>query len=397
MNWTVFLFFALLLLLPDVYIYVLFYSKRVKSLLSRILYFLPTVIFLSGGLLMVAKDRLFIGPEEKPIISMIFLSAMLFFILPKLLFMLISMVDYPFRWIFRIRSRFFAWIGLISACVVIIILTTGIFIQRDKLEIKRITLYSETIPDSFSGFKIIQISDLHAGNLVDRENFVKKIVETVNAEQPDMIAFTGDLVNIVADELIGIEQYLGQLKAKEGVYSILGNHDYADYKKWDSQIEKDANLLRLKQMQAEFGWLMLNNSAVLLRRNNDSIALIGVENWGEPPFSRYGDLNIAERTVKDVPFKILLTHNPKHWEEEVVDDERDIFLTLSGHTHAGQLKFDLDKRPISPAALRYEHWGGLSCENNSYLYVNVGLGYVGIPFRFGALPEITVIEIEKRK
>ena len=215
------------------------------------------------------------------------------------------------------------------------------------------------------------------------------MVDLVNAQKPDLIVFTGDLVNNRAAELDGFEEILSQLHATDGVYSILGNHDYGPYYRWKSKRDQVNNLNDLKKRQADMGWILLNNEHTLLHRGNDSIALIGVENEGEPPFSQHGDLTKAQAGTNGL-FKLLLSHNPTHWRCEVLP-QSDIDLMLAGHTHAMQLAIGHH----SPASWIYPEWGGMYMEDNRGLYVNVGMGFVGLPFRFGAWPEITVITLDK--
>lgn len=205
-------------------------------------------------------------------------------------------------------------------------------------------------------------------------------MDLVNAQQPDLIVFTGDLVNHRAVELNDFQEILAGLKAGDGVYSILGNHDYGPYFHWKSKQDQDNNLIELKQRQAAMGWKLLNNEHTFLIQGNDSIALIGVENQGEPPFSQHGDLPKAKAGIEGM-FKLLLSHNPTHWRREVLP-ESDIDLMLAGHTHAMQLQLG----NYSPSVYIYPEWGGMYLEGTRGLYVNVGIGYVGLPFRFGAWP-----------
>ena len=219
------------------------------------------------------------------------------------------------------------------------------------------------------------------------------MVRQVNKLEPDLIIFTGDLVTLRSAELEPFLHVLSGLKAKNGVYSILGNHDYGDYVPWKNVSEKleDRKLLRIKEK--EMGWRMLNNESVYLYSGNDSVALIGVENWGEPPFPKYGNLRAAYPDLNDDCFKILLTHNPMHWDEEVISGTN-IDLSFSGHTHAMQIKLQLGDWRYSPAEIRYPRWSGLYREGNQYLYVNEGIGCVFMPMRVGATPEITVIRLK---
>lgn len=225
------------------------------------------------------------------------------------------------------------------------------------------------------------------------------MVDTINALSPDLILFTGDIVNRHTSELLPFKQTLSRLKARQGVYSVLGNHDYGDYMDWNFPIDKENNNLQLKNIQKEMGWNMLNNQHTILHQGSDSIVLIGVENWGEPPFSVYGNLKKAYPNLTDSNFKILLTHNPEHWSREVVKISN-IDLSLSGHTHGMQLIFQIGDWKWSPAMWKYKQWGGLYEKENtqqktSKLYVNIGLGEVALPFRLGATPEITLITLKK--
>lgn len=301
----------------------------------------------------------------------------------------------------------------------------GILFVRNHIQTVRISLASGKLPSSFEGYKIVQISDLHLGTWGSDAGFITELVDSINELNPDVIVFTGDLVNQKADEVRPFTGVLSRLRAKDGVYSIPGNHDYGDYVDWPSAKEKEANMQRLKALQAQCGWKMLNNAHVFIHRRNgsesDSIALIGVENWGEPPFGQYGDLNKAYPSngndgVNDNHFKILLTHNPEHWVREVRKNSN-IDLSLSGHTHAMQMSVNAFGRRWSPSALRYSTWGGFYTENDlgeiedfgnptaadgltrklahPSLYVNIGAGEVAMPYRLGSsYPEITLITLK---
>jgi hypothetical protein len=240
---------------------------------------------------------------------------------------------------------------------------------------------------------VVHISDLHLGTYGNDTTYISTIVNKVNSLKADVILFTGDIVNRNSNELKPFVSTLSRLKAKDGVYSILGNHDYGDYEDWKSEAEKAANFQALKDMQAEMGWTMLNNQSTAITRGNDSITIIGVENIGDPPFHIYGDMSKAYSDISDKQYKILLTHNPAHWTSDIENQkESNIALTLSGHTHAMQMEFF----GISPARFRYRTWGGLYNDNyNHPLYVNIGIGTVGFPARIGATPEITLITLKQ--
>lgn len=267
--------------------------------------------------------------------------------------------------------------------------------NRYRYRIRRVTLKNSKIPAAFRGLKIVQLSDIHAGSF-DNKNAVQHGVDLAMAEQPDLVLFTGDLVNNKATELEPFKEVFARLKAPLGVYSILGNHDYGDYEQWPSEVAKAQNLEDLKQHQADMGWQLLNNEHVLLQKDGAEIALIGVENWSAKlHFPRHGDLakatqGIAQRT--DL-FQILMSHDPSHWDAEVRPNFPNIDLTLSGHTHGMQFGVEIPGFKWSPVQYVYKKWAGLYEEDPQRLYVNRGFGFLGYPGRIGILPEITVIEL----
>ena len=327
----------------------------------------------------------------------------------------------------RKRWNWTKTLGLILSLSGFITIWYGIVFVRNHIQTIHVTLESDRLPKAFDDYRIVQISDLHLGTWGDDTRFIFELVNTINMLRPDLIVFTGDIVNQKSDEMRPFIAELSRLNAKDGVYSILGNHDYGDYVDWPSAEAKAQNLQNLKDFQAKAGWKMLNNDFVFLKRKNgastDSIALIGVENWGEPPFGQYGDLNAAYpdangRNLKDDNFKILLTHNPELWVRNVRHTSN-IDLSLSGHTHAMQMSLNAFGRRWSPAALKYSTWGGFYTENDldeiedfgnpetshgltrklthPSLYVNIGAGEVAMPYRLGSgYPEITLITLKKK-
>lgn len=286
-----------------------------------------------------------------------------------------------------------------TALAIICFLTMwwGALINRFNINVVEVPFIDERVPDGFNGFKIVQISDIHTGTYGDDTSFLEKLVERVNELNPDVILFTGDIVNRRTDELLPFVETLAKLNAPYGVYSVLGNHDYGDYYSWESPEAKQADHEQLLQLQQKMGWKLLNNTHEFIHRGNDSIAIIGVENIGDPPFNTYGDLDMAyPADLADDNFKILMSHNPAHWVNDIKDSpDKNIPLTLSGHTHAMQIELF----GISPAALRYSTWGGMYDDgvNKHRLYVNIGTGEVGIPARIGATPEITLFTLSGKK
>lgn len=268
--------------------------------------------------------------------------------------------------------------------------------NRYNYQVRRIKLSFKNLPESFRGMKIVQISDIHSGSF-DSHRAVEKGVEKVLAEKPDMVFFTGDLVNNKADEIQPYTDIFSKLsKAPMGVYSTLGNHDYGDYEHWPSAEAKVKNLEWLKQTHAKMGWRLLMNEHVVLEKGADKIALIGIENWGaKAGFPKYGKMDVAYSGLpeKNIPFKILLSHDPSHWDAQVKTEYSDIDLTLSGHTHGMQLGIEIPGLKWSPVQYIYKKWAGLYNEGEQYLYVNRGFGFLGYPGRLGILPEITVFEL----
>lgn len=312
----------------------------------------------------------------------------------KLTFIVFDLVaSLPRLWHGR-RWRWMSIAGAVCALTVAGTMWWGALVNRRNIQVKEVEIEVENLPQSFHGYRIAQISDLHVGTWGNDTTFVKALANSVNALSPDIIFFTGDIVNRHSTELQPFVQSLGTLSAKDGVVSILGNHDYGDYMDWPSDAEKETNMELLMDLQIEMGWELLTNSSLTIygQSAQDSLVVIGVENWGDPPFPTYGNLPEAYPTPGDSAVKILLTHNPAHWDREIAPvDSLNIALTLSGHTHAMQASAG----HFSPAVWRYKHWGGKydSPDGRRPLYVNIGAGCVGIPMRLGATPEITVFTL----
>jgi predicted MPP superfamily phosphohydrolase len=296
-------------------------------------------------------------------------------------------------------SRFISRLTFISQTALFLgaALTAGLaygMTNRYRYKIRRLRVQLNGLPAGFKGMKIAQISDIHSGSF-DDQHAVSEGIATLMNEKPDLILFTGDLVNNKAEEIVPYINVFKELKAPLGVYSILGNHDYGDYVSWPTDEAKKQNLELLKQHHADMGWRLLMNEHVILERNNQQLALIGIENWGARGFTKYGDMEKAVAGLKDlnIPVKILLSHDPSHWEAQVRKDYPDISLTLSGHTHGMQFGIEIPGLKWSPVQYIYKQWAGLYQEQNQYLYVNRGFGFIGYQGRLGILPEITIIEL----
>lgn len=292
------------------------------------------------------------------------------------------------------RIKILTWLGAVIGISSFFIMWWGALIERFRLDVREVEIVRTDIPAGFDGYRIVQISDLHTGTYGDDTTFVAGMVDKVNELKPDLIVFTGDIVNSRSSELTPHLHTLCRLKARDGVFSIMGNHDYGDYASWPTLSDKEKSVSFLKHSQADMGWRMLNNESVMLYNAGDSLALIGVENIGDPPFPIYGSLTKAYPSLNDSVFKVLLTHNPAHWSDSISGHDVNVPLTLSGHTHAMQIEI----AGFSPAVYRYKTWGGLYGDKDSVhqLYVNIGLGTVGIPARIGAAPEITVLTLRKK-
>lgn len=325
-----------------------------------------------------------------------FLFAYLTIYIPKFIFVIIDLLaSIPYLWHHR-RSHVTSYIGGAAAVALCAAMWWGALVNRYRLDVNEVTVEIPDLPESFNGFRIVQISDLHTGTYDTDTTFVARLVARINELDADAVFFTGDIVNRRTSELLPFAEVLSGIRSVHGTYSILGNHDYGDYSHWPSQQAKTENMELMHTTQKRMNWHLLLNETAWLRIGNDSIAVIGVENWGDPPFPCYGNLSQAYPTLSDHNVKILLTHNPYHWEREIAgSDSTNIALTLSGHTHAMQMAAG----PVSPAAMRYREWGGMYRDplNKHPLYVNIGIGTVGIPMRLGATPEITVFTLTKNR
>lgn len=294
------------------------------------------------------------------------------------------------------RSYISGFSAMLLSGIMVLAINYGVLFGRYQFKTHKEVLEYENLPESFEGFRIAQISDMHLGTFDQMKRFQKGLDQLQN-QKPDIILFTGDMVNSSADEATPYIESIKELNAPFGKYSILGNHDYGDYHKWDSQQANEANLLKLQGIEAEMGFKMLNNEHVVLHKNGDSIILAGVENWGLPPFPQHGELSKALEGISAQNFTVLLSHDPTHWSEKVVNSPTPVALTLSGHTHGMQFGIEIGKFRWSPVKYRYANWAGLYSNGKSKLYVNRGFGNIGYPGRIGIWPEITIIELRRKK
>ncbi|WNH08922.1 metallophosphoesterase [Thalassobellus suaedae] len=284
---------------------------------------------------------------------------------------------------FASRRQFISKMALGIAAIPLASIIYGIYKGKYNYKVLKYTLHFEDLPEAFDGYKVTQISDIHSGSF-DNMDKVKYAVNLINEQESDVILFTGDMVNNKADELVPYKNVFNKLKAKDGLFSILGNHDYGDYVTWESDEAKHQNLEDLKELQKEIGFDVLLNESRFLEKNGERIALVGVENWGVGGFKQAGDLKKASKDIDENDFKILMSHDPSHWEKEVINDNYNYHLTLSGHTHGMQFGIEIPGWfKWSPAKWRYKYWAGIYKEMGQYINVNRGFGYLAFPGRVG--------------
>ncbi|MFD0989341.1 metallophosphoesterase [Mariniflexile jejuense] len=296
---------------------------------------------------------------------------------------------------FPSRRQFVSQIAMGLAAIPLASVLYGIYKGKYNFKVLKYTLTFEDLPQAFDGYKITQISDIHSGSFDDVEK-VKYAVNLVNEQQSDVILFTGDMVNNKAEEMHPYLDVFNKLYAKDGKFSVLGNHDYGDYVTWDSEAAKHQNLEDLKAIQKQIGFDLLLNEHRYIEKDGEKIALLGVENWGTGGFKQAGDLKKAAQNIKATDFKVLMSHDPTHWEKKVVNDDYHYHLTLSGHTHGMQFGIEIPGWfKWSPAKWRYKYWAGIYNNMGQYINVNRGFGYLAFPGRVGIWPEITVIELKK--
>ena len=293
------------------------------------------------------------------------------------------------------RSVFLNWIGLAAGTTLFSSLLYG-FTNKYNYRVKRVRLEFDNLPEAFNGLKIVHFSDVHSGSFMNKkavEDGVQKIID----QNADLVIFSGDLVNDRATEMENYRNVFSKIKAPLGVYSTFGNHDYGDYVKWPYHgVTKEQNLLHLAEVHKKLGWRLMMNEHVVLQKEGDEMALIGIENWSaKARFPKYGDMKKAYAGSEKYSFKILISHDPSHWDAQVRPDYPDVDLTLSGHTHGMQFGVEIPGFKWSPVQYFYKEWDGLYEEGKQKLYVNPGFGFIGYPGRVGILPEITVIELAK--
>jgi len=293
------------------------------------------------------------------------------------------------------RRKFVSQLALSAAAIPFVGTIYGVIKGKYDYRVHKIKITFKDLPDAFDGFKITQLSDIHSGSF-DDPIAVQRGIDLANAQNSDMIVFTGDLVNNLASEMDNWIGHFSELTAPLGKYSILGNHDYGDYVQWPSEEAKQRNFDALKNVHEQIGFKLLLNESVHIEKDGQKIALLGVENWGKRGFVKHGDLDKAIENIGVDEFKILLSHDPSHWEEKTVPHQKHIHLTMAGHTHGMQFGIEIPGIKWSPVKYIYKQWAGLYEKAGQHIYVNRGFGFLGFPGRVGILPEITVIELAKK-
>lgn len=372
---------AVVVLFPDFYIYFTFVSHQ--PLLWKVLWWAPLVLMV-GFLVVQGLGWGYSFPLRA------FFLMLTCVVLPKFLFALVSLagklIGLGWSPAFRVGNGV---AGALAALTLVACLYGALYGWK-RLVSNEQTLSFETLPASFNGYKIVQISDLHVGTYSEAPEHFENMVRLINEQQPDLVVFTGDIVNSDPKELEPFAQILKGIRAKDGVLSVVGNHDYCTYGAGASPKEKEQMYQQVLAYEESFGWQILHNESKLIRRGTDSIAIVGVDNVGRPPFPSKGDLKKAQQGLSEGCFKVLLSHDPTHWRRETLPDTN-IELQLSGHTHAMQFKI----LGWSPSSLTYTEWGGLYEEGGQKLFISTGAGG-NVPFRVGAWPEIAVLNLERK-
>lgn len=293
------------------------------------------------------------------------------------------------------RRTFVSKVALGLAAIPFASTLYGMMRGKYNYQVVKHTLFFNDLPEAFDGYKITHLSDIHSGSFDNAEKIAYGM-DLINEQESDVILFTGDIVNNTADEMDGWIPYFKSLKAKDGKYSVLGNHDYGEYTRWKTVEEKEQNFQAIKDIHPKIGFNLLLNESVYIEKENEKIALVGVENWGTR-FKKVGDLNKASENIKNEDFKILMSHDPSHWDTEVKNHPNNYQLTLSGHTHGMQFGIEIPGIKWSPVQYVYKQWAGIYETFGRYINVNRGFGFLAFPGRVGIWPEITVITLKKLK
>lgn len=397
-------------ILVVILLFIDFYAFQSLKTISKNKFVLILYWLISVGILVnfILKITSFNGSKGLTHGIMLAIGLLILSIIPKITAILVLFSEDIFRVVktvfslssssvethFPARREFIAKVALGLAAVPFASIIYGMTKGKYNFQIIKHTLFFDDLPSAFDGFNITHISDIHSGSF-DDENKIDYAINLINEQNSDVILFTGDIVNNTFDEMNPWIEHFKKLKAPFGKFSVLGNHDYGEYVHWKNLEEKEKNFQEIKNIHPKIGFNLLLNDSVYLERENEKLAIIGVENWGTR-FKKAGDLTKASEKIKKEDFKILLSHDPSHWDAEVKNHENNYQLTLSGHTHGMQFGIEIPGFKWSPIQYVYKYWAGIYKEFNRYINVNRGFGFLAFPGRVGIWPEITVITLKKR-
>lgn len=389
-------------------------ETRTRKIVHWIYWGISVSFFVWLGIIFMTANASAGMPKSIPA----FISLWAMFFVPKLLFLVFLLGEDIFRLLRSLfavghnaivkedpmtysisRRKFVSVIAAATAAIPFLGILHGIAVGKFKYRVLRETIHYPDLPDAFDGFTITQLSDIHVGSFdpdSDR-NEIMRAIDLANEQKSDLMVFTGDLVNNMATEMVPWTKEFSQLKAPYGQFSVLGNHDYGDYVEWPSKQAKEANMEHLYSIHSQIGFKLLRNQNTTIEKDGQKLALIGVENWGTGGFKQMGDIDKALENIPDDAFKILLSHDPSHFDHIVSKHEKHVHLTLSGHTHGAQFGIEIPGIKWSPIQYKYPHWAGLYGTNGRHIYVNRGFGFLALPARVGIWPEITVITLKKGK
>lgn len=384
--------------------------QKVWRVSIAVVWWLPLIallLFLFGSALFPLATMNDILRIYLPGFSLIFFLAkivLIIFLIPSLILSAIQLAFYGSvsKGHLSVGIKFFKRMGIFFGSLALAGLLVGSTVWVYKFKVHRIDVSIKNLPEAFEGLRVVQLSDIHLGSWLSIKP-LQRAVDQANALNPDIIVFTGDMVNYSTSEVRGFERTLAQLRAPMGIYAILGNHDYGDYVSWKSNEEKEENLQQMVDFYDTLGWKLLRNETVKIKIDSATLLIAGVENWSATSrFKKYGDLKKTMENVTYGDLNILLSHDPTHWETEVSKDYPKFDLTLSGHTHGMQMGIEAFGLKWSPARYLYDHWAGLTHVDTpgghkSYMYVNRGLGHIAYPGRVGILPEITLVTFSREK
>ncbi|SEQ53452.1 hypothetical protein SAMN04488097_2393 [Epilithonimonas lactis] len=395
------LFLLGIFLVLEVYVYQAFKTVY-SSQNAKFIYWIPTVLMY--GFLLYSVFTFNRASHEYLRFQIVF-STILIFVLPKILVALFLLVEDIFRLFnfgyhyvatenhdYPSRRKFVSLVGLGSAAVIAGLVLDGIVFGKYRHRARVVRLKLKNLPAAFKGYKIVQISDVHSGSFQNPKH-LQHAIDLINKQDADLILFTGDMVNNYADEFVPFIDLFSQIKSRDGKFAVLGNHDYGDYGDFKTKEEKALNIPQLIEYEKQAGFEMLRNEHRVIEKNGEKLYILGVENWGIAPFPQFGDLDKATQNVPADAAKILMSHDPSHFDAIVKNHPKNVQLTISGHTHGMQFGIDLKNFKWSPVKYKYPKWADLYESEGKYLYVNRGFGVIGYPGRVGVLPEITVFEL----